>query len=172
MSKKFEKFNLVALFFLIMLISCHSISKKNINAVDTATTIRFYYRDVTAVNEYSSYSDNIIIENYINNKYTVKQLADLASKYIDTAKADLPISGIMFYGEKEGKTLPRGMPKLYYQHAKYAVISFGFDNSLEKKIKGKPVIKLLNLWKKGEVILSSTPLDSLLKSDKLIDNEN
>ena len=61
--------------------------------------IKFWYSDLGAINDYETYSYKIVITNYENNKMTAKDFAEIARKYIDTARDDRPISSITFAGQ-------------------------------------------------------------------------
>lgn len=98
-------------------------------------SIRMYYRVPGCNDGYCTYGDYLVLENYENNKYSINELAKLANSYIDTAKADFPISAVLFVGEEQGTHLPPGLMHRYYQHADKRVISFRFNNSLRDTLR-------------------------------------
>src|SRR5438552_17771689 len=89
---------IVLLFF-----SCNNHSSLNARKQQNFISfkIRFYYRVPGCNDNYCTYTDYLVIENYKNKQFTIKQMADLAMSYLDTSKADLQISSIVYVGEKE-----------------------------------------------------------------------
>ncbi|MGZ4012296.1 MAG: hypothetical protein ACXVLF_15165 [Flavisolibacter sp.] len=134
-------------------------------------SFRFYYRDVGCNNGVCSYADFVILENYENDFYTVRQLANIAIRYLDTAKASLPITRVTIIGEPFGVTLPPGMTNRYYEHADYQVVSFVFPELAPGYPHTAEGIESISIWKKGEAE-SFDAVDSLLASKGLINNEN
>ena len=156
---------------LLLLSSCNN--EAPVKSENSTITTRFYYRVPGCNDGYCTYDDYLVLENYTNNKHTISELAKLAYDYIDTAKADMPISGITFVGEKPGSRLPTGMYHRYYEHADNQVVDFSFNNSLRQdSTMKKPAIREATLWKKGKSLDAKSPIDSLLNSTELLDNEN
>lgn len=140
------------LLILQLLTSCTNVASDNKQVGDGGNaepSIRFYYREVGANDGYYTYTYFLVLENYRNNVYSVKQLADVATKYTDTAKADLPISSVVFVGEPKGTTLPKGMTKTYHLHVNYKVASASFNNSFRGDSLNKKMIDEMSLYRDG-----------------------
>lgn len=135
--------------------------------------ITLYYREIGCNNDYCTYFDNLKIKNYKKDQLTYNQLVEIAMRYMDTVKSDLPISGLRFYGEAPDTVLPPGLFKYYWQHIKFSVLSLGFNNGLPNK-KDTGLVKLkietAALWKNGNIFLEA-PHDSLVLVNPILNNE-
>lgn len=155
---------------LVCLISCNN----NVNvAKESKINLRFYFRDILGHNEYKTYADNLVIENYSNNIYTMNELADIAIRYIDTVKADRHLTGVTFLGEQTNNPLPLGMWKNAEKYSKYFVVAFDFNNSLESdSIHNKSKIVMITMYENGEPkIYDEQNVDSLLRTKSLLNNK-
>jgi hypothetical protein len=136
-------------------------------------SITLYYREIGCNNDYCTYGDNLKIKNYKNGQLTYNQLVEIAMRYMDTVKSDLPISGVRFYGESPNTILPPGLFKYYWQHKKFSVLSLDFNNGLPNK-QDTGLVKLkiatATLWKNGGIFLEA-PHDSLVLINPILNNE-
>jgi hypothetical protein len=159
----------VVLFFSILFVSCNFTNQNEpIKSESDRFKIRYYYRDFTSHNDYVAYIDNFIIENFIDRKYSIRELEEFAKVYIDTVHSDNPICAIKFYAEKKDEKLPEGVPQLYYKFVDNSLVTINFNNGLSAVSKLNVKIDEINIWKKGEVYESITNIDSLIKSNFLI----
>lgn len=163
---------IVACAILSLVISCaerKQLKVENENNIN----FRFYFRNFGCNNGYCTYSDELVIENYVDNTLTSNDLSKIALSYTDTAKADLPISRITFFGELNGNKLPIPIGKNLHEYANYYIVSFTFNNSISVKTSGEKLFITKVSMKKGDntVILDGN-LDSILTSKKPIKFNN
>ncbi len=107
--------------------------------------------------------------------YRLNELANLASRYLDTAKGDLPVKSVVFVGEAPDSRLPPGMWGTYNEHIKFRIASISFENRTNRKDSNrlKTNVDFVALWKDGvPEIFTMIALDSLLKVNPTIDNGN
>src|SRR5688572_950399 len=124
--------NLIGICFIFMTLVCCNQTTQVSHTSDKAKQpqIRYYYREIGANNGFYTYTDYLVIENYENRSYSLKDLISFAKIYSDTVKADLPVTGIKFLGEPKGKKLPPGRTSEYHNHVEYSVLSVGFNTAL------------------------------------------
>jgi hypothetical protein len=108
-----------------------------------------------------TYLDDVVLDKYKDNQFTIKQLSEMARKYIDTVKSDKPVSYVTFLGKRSKVQLPDSKQSSISEQRKYYVASFGFDNGLPKYAGNKsPDLIDIAIWKNGE------PVDFMFLSKK------
>jgi hypothetical protein len=155
-------YNIQFVFAFTLLFSCSNSNNGNLKNKGNSF-IRFYYRAQGCENDNCTYYDYLVLGNYENNKFNLKETAEIAHHYLDTAKGNLPIAGVTLIGEEPGEELPSGSFETYYKHYKKQVVSFFFTND---SING------IAIWKEGKAEELEGSMDSLLKSNIKLDNEN
>ena len=99
---------ILSFIFFLNIISCDS---KDIYSSDHSLSL--YYRDIGGNNGFISYLDVVAINNYQNKTFSIKQLYNLAKNYVDTVKADRPVSTVTFIGKSPRKSLPNPNDDLF-----------------------------------------------------------
>ncbi|HNP21430.1 MAG TPA: hypothetical protein PKM63_10030 [Panacibacter sp.] len=142
--------------------------------------IKFWYSDLGAINDYETYSYKIVITNYENNKMTAKDFAEIARKYIDTARDDRPISSITFAGQPPHSCILDGKYVddynfwgRSYDYKKYLIITIGFENNFpQNKGLKNPSIDYIAVWHTEKPFSPSGQkgVDSILQSNVPLDN--
>lgn len=134
--------------------------------------ILLYYRDVGDNNHYKTFMDNLAITEYKNKSLTIKQFADIAKSYVDTATGEMPVSSVTFIGQKPGGTLPEGDWSTSDEQKKYLIISIGFDNGFAQNANKKyKEVDYIAIWhdKKATSYIQQSEIDSLLNVKELLD---
>jgi len=169
--KKHTCIKLIILLFSFIQFGCNDPKKDRL-----PNQFLFYHRDVIGINDYDTYSDVVAITNYENNTLTAKQLFQIARKYVDTVKANRPVSEVVFMGKNISGPQLHWDSEIWGKQKKYCIISFGFSNDFEKNI-GKP-IKLICvfIWKNANFISyfinkQDKQIDSVLNSPVQLDNQ-
>jgi hypothetical protein len=137
-----------------------------------------YRRNIGSNNGYKTYSDVLAITNYQNKSLTIDSFAKIAKNYIDTVKAEYPVSGITFIGQKKGGHLPPSNPDYYDSQVKCYLIDFGFSNGLLDTILNfkKVELRSIAIWydqEKFPKIQLDKKLnkEEALKVDSLLNNK-
>lgn len=156
-------------FFILFCVfsSCTTKEKNNTHQV------YLYYRDLGGNNGYVTYMDYVVIDNYEDYIYTIRQLFEIAKKYIDTVKSDKPVSAVTFVGKPYNKSLPKPGWDTYTEQKKRFLIGFGFENSLRKYAnKRNPDANVISLWNDNtpQIFLSEKSIDSLLNMQQRFSN--
>jgi len=126
-------------------------------------------------NDVCTYHDYVVLENYVNKTYHLDNLVDLAKKYIDTARGDLRVGGVTFIGEAPDTQILPAMYATYDDYRGYQVASVAFSEDRSAiNDSSREDVNYLAIWKKGDVTIFSfsTHIDSLLKSNPLLNNGN
>jgi hypothetical protein len=155
-----------AVFYTItVIISCSSniITKSKYEII-------FYKRDIAGGSDNgiladTTYFDFLIVAGYVDGSLTVNDFYRIATKYIDTVKADRQVSSVTFLGQKPFHELP--YPSYNNPISKYRLLSFDFSTT---KKKDNITLENIALYYDKEIInfWSSIPndkkgIDSLLK---------
>ncbi|MEO6456206.1 MAG: hypothetical protein ABIN97_19170 [Ginsengibacter sp.] len=163
----------ILLSFIMCTTSCLNNSEKE------KSRIFLYRRDSGSNNGYETYLDLVAITNYNNKSMTIDSFANIAKKYIDTVKANLPVSDVLFIGQKPGHNLPNPNPD--NEQEKYYLIDIGFNNSIRDMAPNQKVeLRDIAIWRDGEVSIDEDwdrmmpgqdlKIDSALKSKLPFDN--
>ena len=143
---------------LFLAIACLSFKKAN---VEKKLSVYLYFRAEGSNNECVSYSDDVVLDPYKNGKFTIQQLATIARNYIDTVKADKPVSGVTFIGKRMNSPLPSLDDVRSEEYQRYLVATFGFDNGIPAYAGNKnPDLDYIAIWRNGE------PIDFIFASKK------
>jgi hypothetical protein len=130
--------------------------------------IVYYYREERNTNEYKSYHDYLVIENYINKSFTYKDLARIATTYIDTVKTKVPVSGVTFVRKYSNEKLPPGNWDSFQEQKKYFIVSIRLSGKEPNKDRN---VEFMTVWKNGTPLPfpENNQIDSLLRDSILID---
>lgn len=147
--------------------------QKKKETIKNKPAIEFYYRDIGSNNGYYTYFDYLKVLNYENNELKIKQMVNLANRYVDTAKSDKPIAHITFIGQPPSKQLPPAGMKFSQAQAEYLLISFGYNTTFKENEKSSPKLISMDLWKDGEAKYSfeDRALDSIINLNEFINNK-
>lgn len=105
--------------------------------------ITYYYRDQGSNNNFATYNDYLIVNNYKDGLISIKEFAEIGRKYIDTVKASLPVSGVTFIGKNSCSKLPKAGWEYWEKQRKFMIIDIGFENNFERnKDKNKKDLKI------------------------------
>ena len=158
---------------LLTFVSC----THNSNYYKGKSKIIFYYRIRSGINDYSTYDDLLALVNYQRKKIKVSDLYKFALHYVDTIKANLPVSNIDFLDGSSLRPLAKGSmdSKIWSDVRTHIIISFGFSNHFEAN-KGKPIqLNFISFihnsrYKEFYVDDQKQAVDSILNSSILIDD--
>jgi len=141
--------------------------------IQNRSHIQLYYRDIGSNNGYYTYFDYVKISDYENNQLKVKQMVDLADKYLDTATSDKPISHVTFVGQPPNGELPPVGMKFFSEQAEYMIISFAFNTTFKENEKASHKVISIDFWKVGEAKYSfeNGAMDSIIKLNEFINNK-
>jgi|GEM_PF-2754134 len=133
---------------------------------DNNINFRFYFRNFGCNNGYCTYTDELAIENYVDNTITVNDLSKIALAYTDTAKTDLPIARISFFGELVGHKLPIPLGKNLFEYSENYIASFTFNNSISFNSNNKKLkITKVSIKRGKDIIILEDKIDSILNSN-------
>lgn len=102
-----------------------------------------------------------------------RDFLNVALKYLDTVKADKPVSAISFIGRSPDGHIPKGNWSTIPDQRKYLIIDFCFSNNFEINRNKPLVLNNIGIWKNAEFFdFYNTRMDSVLKSPVPLDKGN
>lgn len=92
-------------------------------------SIRRLYSIVQSVGKESSYLHLVIVNDFSKNCIDSSMMVNLALRYLDTVKADLPVSCIRFYSTDKG-FIPSETSQLWNEVDRNILVSIDFDKRM------------------------------------------
>jgi len=97
-------------------------------------------------NGFLTYADLLVVENYSNGSMSIREFYEIAKNYIDTVKADRPVSLVQFLGKNSKWQLPDSDPYYSEDQKKYYLLSIGFNNDTETNRVKNLDVDFIALW--------------------------
>lgn len=147
----------VGVIFVIGISSCECYQQ-----LDPNKEITFFSRQWQGNDGWNTYFDDVLLDKDKAKKMSIKQYVTIAKNYIDTVKADKPVSVITFYGITSCRT---PIDSTYDYKDEYAVVSIAFSNIVRSYDPKNITVRSITIWKDGEVWKD---YDVEMKADKPI----
>lgn len=144
---------------------------------DTARhDIKLYSRDIGNNNGTDRFLDCLVITNYYNKTFTIKQLYTIAKHYRDTAKATLPIASVDFIGQEPGYKLPPPYTEDIDEQRSHYIVGFTFYIGNNNKATSRDSLTMFTFWVNANphtwlyIGASKKSIDKLLEKETPFDN--